>query len=181
VPVSVIHNMYCKLINTMIDYQGSTISIKFDLQKLYLNVLYPIRESGLESKIYIVDYIAARIDKLERERRYCNRFIWDFIAYDRCRLALKIFDNDELVKSIAVDLTDSGYPVLSDPVKKRAPDFDGATLKMEFFGPPVDSDAKSNTLGRSGSPREDWFFPPSLAAAFHCISKMRRRLRGKEN
>src|SRR4029077_19018608 len=44
----------------------------------------------------------------------------------------------------------------------------------------VDSDAKCNALGVLGLTKERSDFS-SLAAAFRCNSKMRRRLRGKEN
>jgi hypothetical protein len=44
----------------------------------------------------------------------------------------------------------------------------------------VDSGRQVQHLGALGLTKERSDFP-SLAAAFHCISKMRRRLRGKEN
>src|ERR1700683_1319472 len=115
-----------------------SITIEFHIHKTYLNVTYPIRYDQGIARIFLVDYIAARIDKLEQERRYCNRFVWDFVAYDRCRLCLKIFEQDEEVRSLGIELADVGYPTLSMPVKKREPKFDGVFLRDEFFGSMVE-------------------------------------------
>ena len=135
VPESVVHNMYCKLINTWIDYQGRSLSIAFRVHKQYLNMRYPILDDQKERKeLFLVDYIAQRINKLERERRYYNRFTADFIAYDRCRITLSIVDDDGEVESLPADLEDVGYPTLYNPIEKVEPRFDGAILQKQFFG-----------------------------------------------
>lgn len=134
-PVSVIHNLFCKLININTDYLGKTISINFYVDKDYLRVKYPIREDGEDKEIFLIDYIAARIDKLEQERRYCSRYLRDFVIYDRSRLALEIHNNDDTVETITAELADVGYPDLSEPLKKKEPRFDGEALMNEYFAP----------------------------------------------
>jgi hypothetical protein len=58
------------------------LAVKFEFDKEFLNLKYPIFVEEKKSDIFLVDYIAQRVEKLERERRYCNRFLRDFIAYD---------------------------------------------------------------------------------------------------
>jgi hypothetical protein len=134
VPESVIHNMYCQLINTWIDYPGRSLSIGFRVHKQYLNLRYPILHEKRRNEIFLVDYIAQRMNKLEQERRYYNRFTADFIAYDRCRITLQIVDDEGEVDSIPANLEDFGYPILHYPIKTVEPRFDGALLQEQFFG-----------------------------------------------
>jgi hypothetical protein len=134
-PQSVIHNMYCQLINTQVDYRGGSLTIEYQLEKQFLNLKYPIFVAEEPLDIFMVDYIAQRVEKIEMERRYCNRFVRDFVAYDRCRVTLKIYDEyDEAMPPLGLDLEDVGYPVLHNPVKKLKPEFDGAVLQKRFFG-----------------------------------------------
>jgi hypothetical protein len=134
-PQSVIHNMYCQLINTHVDYRGGSLTIEYQLENQFLNVKYPISVMEEQLDIFMVDYIVQRVEKIEMERRYCNRFVRDFVAYVRCRVTLKIYDEyDDAMPPLGLDLEDVGYPVLHNPVKKLNPEFDGAVLQKRFFG-----------------------------------------------
>jgi hypothetical protein len=138
-PVSVIHNLFCKLINIHVDPKGGQISLRFEIEKDYLNIRYPIRINGKDETIYLVDYIANRVEKMECERRYCNRFLWDFVPIDRCRVTLHVFDRAAEITSVGSELSDTGYPDLSPSLKKREPRFDGEALMKECFSDGVDA------------------------------------------
>jgi hypothetical protein len=72
--VSFLPNFYCKTINTHIDAQAGAISIKYTVTKSNLSPSYPGPEND-NIPTLVVDYIAKCINKSDRERRYCNRFV----------------------------------------------------------------------------------------------------------
>jgi exopolyphosphatase/pppGpp-phosphohydrolase len=128
-PQSVLHNLYCEVINTNIRAESHSVSITFSIDKDLLAEEFPLQEGEQSRSVLVVDYIAERLDKTELERRYCNRFLGNFASCDLITVTLEVMDDDVIVDKISVELTDSGYPSLSTPVKKLQPDFDGAKLR----------------------------------------------------
>ncbi len=128
---SVIHNLYCKVINIRADYLGHTISIDFDVERELLDREFVLKEDSLDTRILLIDYITRRLEKCEQERRYCHRFLAGFVSYDRIRVKLQVCDGGEIVDVIAFELEDRGYPAVSPSVKEIAPNFDGAKLRIK--------------------------------------------------
>lgn len=68
--------------------------------------------SGEKTEAYLIDEILERLEKMDQERRYCNRFSREIYTIDSIRAAIEIVDSDvEVVENIAVpELCDTGYP-----------------------------------------------------------------------
>ncbi len=134
-PESVLHNLYCVLINSHIDYISRSVSIEFNLDRNDLVRLYSMREGDDVRQVYIVDYIAMRLDKCERERQYCNGYLSDLIIYRRLRVVLRIFDNSNNdllpIDEITLELPPTGYPKPTNTVAELKPEFSGAALEMK--------------------------------------------------
>lgn len=136
---SLLPNLYCQVIHpVVVDPAGRTISITFDLRKAHLNEEYVLVERGEGHPVLLVDYIARRLDKCERERQYCNRFLADFAPYDSLRVLLEVWDEDgdTLLERIPLTLADEGYPRHSTTVAEVSREFDGLTLRRKHFPAP---------------------------------------------
>jgi hypothetical protein len=132
-PTSVLHNLYCSMIDIHIRAESHDVVITFTIDKARLADKLPLKEGKRTRSILVVDYIAKRLDKTELERRYCNRFLTNFASCDRILANLQIWDDDKLVDTISVELTDTGYPSGSSLVKKLRPEFDGETLRKRHL------------------------------------------------
>jgi len=132
-PSSVVHNLYCLLINTHIDPQGQTVSLSFDVDRKELSRKYTLGEGDAAVQVYLVDYIAMRLDKCELERQYCNRFLTGLVSYQRLRVRLRIYDettsNTHPIDEITLELADVGYPTQTNKVVKLRPAFSGVVLE----------------------------------------------------
>lgn len=63
-------------------------------------------------KVFLIDTIFERLEKMDKERRYCNRFSREIYTIDSIRASIKVV-NEELdpIETITVpELSDSGYP-----------------------------------------------------------------------
>lgn len=131
-PESVIHNLYCKIIDTGVDYEARTLYLNFSIPRAMLDEEFVLKARS-KKKILLVDYIVNRIEKCEMERRYCNRFLYPII-YDRIRVKVEIFDHDEysVLERFDWELADEGYPAAPRAVKSIAPNFDGALLRKRY-------------------------------------------------
>lgn len=128
--VSLLANLYCVVINPKIDFVGKSVHLAFTVDRQLLPRVFKVPDGKDGTKeIMFVDYIAERLEKCERERRYCNRFLAGFASYDRIRAKLVIMDSHREIDTIAVDLEEVGYPGLSKTVKQLQPRFDAGMLR----------------------------------------------------
>ena len=128
--VSLLANYYCLVINPRIDFVGKSVHLAFHVDVKLLPRMFKIPTgSGQTEDIMFIDYIADRLEKCERERRYCNRFLAGFASFDRIRAKLVIMDNDREIDTVPVDLEEVGYPSLSKTVKELEPKFDACELR----------------------------------------------------
>lgn len=67
---------------------------------------------GDKTETYLIDEILERLAKMDRERRYCNRFSREAYTIDSIKAKIDIVDDDmDVIKSISVpELCDYGYP-----------------------------------------------------------------------
>jgi len=68
--------------------------------------------TGEEKEKYLIDYILERLEKMDRERKYCNRFSREIYTVDSIRAKIEIIDDnhDELEVIAVPELYDFGYP-----------------------------------------------------------------------
>lgn len=126
---SLLANYYCLLINRRIDFISNSVHLNFDVDQKYLSQIFIVKnKDGSPNEIMLVDYIADRLEKCERERRYCNRFLAGFAPYDRLRVKLSIVKNNIEIDTIGFDLEEVGYPTMIKSAKEWAPRFDGRIL-----------------------------------------------------
>jgi hypothetical protein len=135
--MSLLANLYCLVINRRIDFKGKSIHLEFTIDKKLLPRTFTISDGEDRTReIMFVDYIAERLEKCERERRYCNRFLAGFASYDRIRAKLVIMDGNHEIDSVAVDLEEVGYPGLSKKVRELQPRFDACKLRDQHCETP---------------------------------------------
>jgi len=68
---------------------------------------------GKVKKRYLIDDILARLEKMDKERRYCNRFSRALYTVDTIRAAIHVVDKEsrDILNEITIpDLCDTGYP-----------------------------------------------------------------------
>jgi hypothetical protein len=125
-----IHHLYCKVVRMSVDLQDRSIRIIYDVARDLLDKTYNYEGSI----VYLVDYIAARLEKCDRERQYCNRFMAEIVMFERIRARLLISDNEneDVLKEISIELRDEGYPATLRRVQEREPMFSGEKLAQEF-------------------------------------------------
>ena len=68
--------------------------------------------SGNKTESFLIDEILERLEKMDRERRYCNRFSKELYTIDEIRASIDVVTDDyDLVHQISVPgLFDFGYP-----------------------------------------------------------------------
>ena len=109
-------NLYCERINTNIDHKSERISIEF---VVYADeVLKPIKDENDTEKFFL-DYIYDRLQKTEIERRYCTKFMRNFISYNSIRVLINFYSEHEIgdhkethlpLEYIAFEMADHGFP-----------------------------------------------------------------------
>lgn len=135
-PQSVIHNLFCSVVSTSIDYPGRILYLNFSIPRSRLNEEF-LLDAETGAKILLADYIVERIEKCDSERRYCNRFLYPII-YDRIRVNVEFYEDSDftlLGNPLSFELADVGYPATSAAVKSLCPALDGASLRERFANP----------------------------------------------
>ncbi|SCX32366.1 putative HD superfamily hydrolase [Agrobacterium sp. DSM 25558] len=134
--ISLLANLYCKSINTKIDHAGKSITLAYDIEMELLPRVFKVQtKQGGTSEVMFIDYVADRLEKCERERRYCNRFLVGAAGYDRIRASLVVIRDHREVDRVAVDLEEGGYPGLTMRVKQLEPQFDGCVMRDKHCSP----------------------------------------------
>lgn len=69
-------------------------------------------KKGKKRETYLIDEILERLEKMDRERRYCNVYSREIYTIDSIRATIEIVnENHDAVKTITVpELSDFGYP-----------------------------------------------------------------------
>lgn len=98
--------------------------------------------AGKTKRTHLIDEILGRLEKMNRERRYYNRFCREIYTIDSIRAKIEIFtvikDGDmeysEIIKTISVpDLCDDGYPDENNGyLKKELKEFCGFNVYREL-------------------------------------------------
>jgi exopolyphosphatase/pppGpp-phosphohydrolase len=129
---SVLANKFCRDINVDIDYVGHSFELSFQVDVTELTEQYSIKKDSETKDIYFVDFIRDRLEKCEAERRYCNRYLSGFASYDRMRVKLFIFQQDQQVGQLSLVLEERGYPQVKPSVRAEEQDFDGHRLCLKY-------------------------------------------------
>jgi hypothetical protein len=68
--------------------------------------------TGAKTEAYLIDEIFERLEKMDRERKYCNRFSREIYTIDEIRASIEVVDDDhDTVHTVTIPpLLDHGYP-----------------------------------------------------------------------
>lgn len=78
----------------------------------------------------MIDYIYERLDKIDLERLYCNRFTKTICSIDSIKIKITIYDENDYDEVINWDIVieESGYPTRDSPLKKYTDEYNGETI-----------------------------------------------------
>lgn len=134
-PASVVHHLYCKVIQVNIDLLGKQVHQRYHVPVEYLTEKF--EHDGRQ--VYLIEFIAERLLKCDRERRYCQRYFREVLAIDCVRATVTFeHDGEDINESLAAELREQGYPDEMPDIKKSLPRFDGerlAALGSKFLAP----------------------------------------------
>lgn len=88
--------------------------------------------------VYLIDEILDRLEKMDRERRYCNIFSRETYAVESIRATIDIIDSEthDVLEQIPVpELTDKGYPDASNTnLKEQLSRYCGSAFASKYGG-----------------------------------------------
>lgn len=129
-------------------FDGKWVSLEFviphNLAKETLNS-YEYKKvidiDGVESieeiviSVYLLDNILDRLEKMDRERKYCNRFMKDVVYVEGIRAKIEIIDEHfDVIKSlIPIELTEQGYPDEMTILTSYREKFNGFLISQELL------------------------------------------------
>lgn len=128
-------------------YDAKTRQMRIQYQVEYNDVLQMFGRGyskGKLAKTFLIDEIVNRLEKMDKERRYCNRFSREIYTVESIRASIKIVDTDhELLEEIPIpELMDNGYPedkcvCLKTELKSYCGKQYGKVLKQKHYGAKV--------------------------------------------
>lgn len=112
---SLIYHKYGAAINNN-SVNNGVYTIDFILQIDDLKNKYMFDEIIENGEIFLIDYIYTRLEKMNLERVYCNKFMGVLCPVNAIKASISVQDNfgDDLIEPIAIDLNDIGYPSIDE-------------------------------------------------------------------
>lgn len=108
-----IYHVYAKAIAaSSIDDGALIVRFNINIKDIIREWGYGIDSHNNVKKMRFVDYVISRLEKMDRERRYCNRFTKDLYTIDKIRASIEVVDDQhDILEEIPIpELLDSGYP-----------------------------------------------------------------------
>jgi len=131
---SEVFHAYANSISSVgVDHEGKSINLLVELKKD--DVIKQFGKGSRENieRVFLIDEIFSRLEKMYCELLYCRRFMHEYIKHDRIRATIKIYNTEmDLIKEVAVELKEEGYPSTKKSLLKDHPEWDGSTLKKEM-------------------------------------------------
>jgi len=106
------HQYAASITENTVDLVAHRINIRYTVNIKNTVRAFGCAIAGDKTESFIIDEIFERLEKMDRERRYCNRFSRDIFMIDAIRATINIVDDDcEVLHQIQVpELFDYGYP-----------------------------------------------------------------------
>lgn len=149
---SKICHTYCSYINAVeISEKRDAVTIE------YVVPVKDLKEEFLVDgkKVFIIDEIGDRLDKINRERIYCNRYFGRRLQVRKIIARIDFVDSEyNVLNTIRLVIEDSGYPDVVVTVKELYPDFSGVEYKK--YG------AVGSGGSGSGGGLSEWIWSKSL-------------------
>jgi hypothetical protein len=126
-------------------YAYAITSVTFNPKERKLRIDYDILQSEVvkrfdkgQNKIYLIDEILNRLEKLNLERIYCQRYMADVAPINEIRATIRVLSvdsegNDFLDgEPIAIDIRDEGYPTQIVNLRELYPHLQGDKFAAMF-------------------------------------------------
>ncbi|OQC17521.1 MAG: hypothetical protein BWX72_00395 [Firmicutes bacterium ADurb.Bin080] len=113
-PSSEIHHYYSSSLHTVnIREDAENNNLFLDLHYEFESDIIDKKFNTIEGEKYLLDEIYDRTLKMERERRYCMRFMRQHISLEKIRVEIIIQDKNDCwnYKKITYTLEENGYPL----------------------------------------------------------------------
>lgn len=112
---------------------GQRLEIQYEISIEDAMRTWEYTKNGSLTNAYLIDVIYDRLEKMDRERRYCNRFSKEVYTIDEIRATIVIVKvtsySYDSVQTIGVELLDAGYPdETPGHIGKRYPNNSGAKV-----------------------------------------------------
>lgn len=116
-----------------------TVRIEFQLKTEHVSQQWGCDERKIDGKtlnsVYLIDEILDRLEKMNRERKYCNMYTRGTYAVESIRAKITIVDDhlDNLESIRVPDLIDTGYPDKSiKSLKEQLIEHSGIALSKKY-------------------------------------------------
>ena len=124
------YHIYAQSIKSVeINRESKSVHLKF-----VIPVEYILRTWGKDDKkTYITDEIFHRLEKMNLERNYCNRFMYPVVTIERIDAIVEIVNEEfDTQEKHAIRLGDTGYPSKVVSLSKEYPDLCGKSLVKKY-------------------------------------------------
>lgn len=125
----IFHQYAASIITNRILAKERRISIQYKIKAEDVAKPWGCAVTGDKTEAFLIDEILDRLEKMDKERRYCNRFSRELYTIDSIRAYIDIIDAEhDVIKSIPVpELCDFGYPEDSpSALKNKLSEYCGA-------------------------------------------------------
>ncbi len=106
------HRYAASITESSVTVADRRISLRYTVKLTDAVQAWGCAASGDKTESFLIDEILERLQKMDRERKYCNRFSREIYIIDEIRACIDVVNDDyDLVHQISVpDLFDFGYP-----------------------------------------------------------------------
>lgn len=129
---SEVFHYYAEAIKSVVvDKLDKSVRLKIYIEKENITKKF----GKMDEEVYLIDEIMSRLEKMNNERIYCSRYMYEIIQLRQIKASIVIVDeNYTELKSIEFKLEDKGYPSHANLLAKEHPGWVGEKLKEFFSG-----------------------------------------------
>lgn len=109
------HKYAASITASVVEHEENRLTLSYKVTLEDISQPWGCAKTGEKTESYLIDEILERLEKMDRERRYCNRFSRQVYTIDSIRARIDVMKTihgiPETIESIGVpELYDSGYP-----------------------------------------------------------------------
>lgn len=128
------HHYAAAIVGASYEITSRRFTIKFQIEQKDVSTPWGCedrknQDGSTINAVFLIDEILDRLEKMDRERRYCNNFIRSMCTVDSIRASIEIVDayHDTIEQISIPELDDTGYPDGSGPkLKEKLSNYCGA-------------------------------------------------------
>ena len=131
-PENLLFHKYAKSIkHTDIDRESKLVLIEYQI--LVSQILLKFQNAS-GKRVFLIDEIFNRLEKMNLELTYCSKFIWEVIRLNGIQAKIAIIHNEtyNVLKEDRVELLDRGYPNNKKQLSKIYRNWTGSELKKRL-------------------------------------------------